>query len=338
MPLIPIVYVTREDPEGARGSLSEPVVADYGWQGARVGVDEINRSGQFLGKQYRLERIAIAAAGDIAAATRTALTEVGQIVIADLDAVDLRTIAALPEADRALILDARTSDDSLRQQGCRDNVFHLLPNWSMRTDALAQFLAQRHWTRWFLLVGPAPSDQAYAAAVKRSAAAVGARIVIERRYQPPARRAAEYPSELTHVAVAYDVLLTADTSGTFGESLEFNTWDPRLVAGTQGLTAVAWHPLFKEYAARGIQYRFFLNASRDMTERDYGNWLAATVIGEAVTRSGRSDGPECCSPPSMPMIALQFARSPTGMYPALRSAATILASCPFARPRRFHSP
>jgi len=71
--------------------------------------------------------------------------------------------------------------------------------------------------------------------------------------------------------------------------LSYNTWAPRLVAGTQGLTAVAWNSVFREYAARGMQYRFFLAASREMTERDYGNWLAASIIGEAVTRSGKAD-------------------------------------------------
>jgi ABC transporter substrate binding protein (PQQ-dependent alcohol dehydrogenase system) len=37
-----------------------------------------------------------------------------------------------------------------------------------------------------------------------------------------------------------------------------------------------------------VEYRFYLAASRDMTERDYGNWLAVSTIGEAVTRSGKT--------------------------------------------------
>jgi ABC transporter substrate binding protein (PQQ-dependent alcohol dehydrogenase system) len=83
--------------------------------------------------------------------------------------------------------------------------------------------------------------------------------------------------------------LVVDTQDAFGAYVPYNTWSPRPVAGTHGLTAVAWNPLFREYAARGMQYRFFLAASRDMTERDYGNWLAAAIIGEAVTRGGKAD-------------------------------------------------
>jgi ABC transporter substrate binding protein (PQQ-dependent alcohol dehydrogenase system) len=288
-PAIPITYITREDPESSRGSLSEPLVADYGWQGARFGVDEINRSGQFLGKRYALDKVSVPADGDLASAAGPALSSGQRLIIADLTAKDLLALAAIPEAKQALILDARTSDDTLRQQDCRANVFHLLPNWAMRADALAQFLAQKHWTRWFLLVGPAPEDQAYAAALRHGAESIGAHIVIEKRYQ--AGEGAPRIADVTHVPKPYDLLLVVDTNNTFGNSLAFNTWDPRLIAGTQGLTAVAWDSAFREYAARGIQYRFFLSASREMTERDYGSWLAASVIGEAIMRGNVSDAP-----------------------------------------------
>jgi ABC transporter substrate binding protein (PQQ-dependent alcohol dehydrogenase system) len=85
------------------------------------------------------------------------------------------------------------------------------------------------------------------------------------------------------------VLFVADTGGTFGDYLPYNSQQPRPVVGTQGLVAQAWNPLFREYAARGVQYRFRQAASRDMTERDYGNWLAVSIIGEAVTRGGKTD-------------------------------------------------
>ncbi len=53
--------------------------------------------------------------------------------------------------------------------------------------------------------------------------------------------------------------------------------------------AEAWDPQFREYAARGVLYRFFKAASRQMTERDYGNSLAMAVIAEAVVRGGNAD-------------------------------------------------
>lgn len=294
---VPIVYLSREDTNTARASLMDPVVADYGWQGAKFGLDEINANGRFLGREYQLIKITVPAAGDIAEAAKRALSDGHLLVVADLNAVDLLAVADLPEAHDAVILDARTSDDSLRQDDCRANVFHLLPNWAMRADALGQFLARKNWKRWFLLKGATPADQAYAAAAKRTAARVGARIVTERTYDFHSdgdQGAGGHPQVqsqipiVTHTRTAYDVLMVADTSDAFGEFLQYNTWDPRPVVGTHGLTAIAWQHMFREYAARGMQYRFYLAASRDMTERDYGNWLAVAIFGEAVTRSGKT--------------------------------------------------
>jgi ABC transporter substrate binding protein (PQQ-dependent alcohol dehydrogenase system) len=41
-----------------------------------------------------------------------------------------------------------------------------------------------------------------------------------------------------------------------------------------------------------MQHRFERFAKRVMTERDYSAWIAVRSIGEAVTRSGKSDIPE----------------------------------------------
>ncbi len=67
-----------------------------------------------------------------------------------LDAKDLLAVATLPAAKDAIILDARTSDDALRQEDCRANV---LPP---RARAMlcgpmpsVQFLLYKKWTRWF---------------------------------------------------------------------------------------------------------------------------------------------------------------------------------------------
>ena len=39
----------------------------------------------------------------------------------------------------------------------------------------------------------------------------------------------------------YDVLVVADEDGEFGEYLAYRTWDPRPIAGTQGLKPNSWH-------------------------------------------------------------------------------------------------
>jgi len=81
----------------------------------------------------------------------------------------------------------------------------------------------------------------------------------------------------------------ADTDQAFGEYVSYRTYDPKPVVGTQGLTAVAWHPSYEQYAGMQLQDEFERFAKRDMTERDYTGWLAVRAIGEAATRSGKTD-------------------------------------------------
>jgi ABC transporter substrate binding protein (PQQ-dependent alcohol dehydrogenase system) len=298
-PPVSLVYLSRAGSTQARASLTDPVIADYGLKGAELGLDELNANGRFLGRRYELIRAIAPAEADIKAAAKEQFGAGHLLIIADLEAADLLAVADLPQAKNAVILDARTSDDALRQSDCRRNVFHLLPNWAMRADALGQYLSHKKWTRWFVLEGAAAEDRPYALAIKRAAARFGAKIVEEKRFDSRedsqssdtahALLQSRIP-ELTHASGDYDVLIVADSAGTFGAYLLFNTWDSRLVAGTHGLAAVAWDPQFKEYAARGVQYRFFLKASREMTERDYGSLLATAVFGEAITRG--NTGPD----------------------------------------------
>ncbi len=91
-------------------------------------------------------------------------------------------VADLPEAKDSIIFNIRVSDDVLRQEQCRFDVFHVAPSSSMRADALAQYLIWKKWPKWFVLKGTAPSDKDYDAAVKRAAGRFGGKIVEQREY------------------------------------------------------------------------------------------------------------------------------------------------------------
>jgi ABC transporter substrate binding protein (PQQ-dependent alcohol dehydrogenase system) len=288
-----IVYISREATSDARLSLTEPVVADYGWLGARFGVSELNANGRFLGKRFELTRVVVSSQEDLAGRARSALRAHPVLVVADLGARDLLALADLSEARDSLIIDARTSDDALRYSQCRGNVFHILPSWQMRASALSRFLVGRGWRRWLLLRGATAEDLDYAAALRRAALRFGAIIVAERSL--PAAGASGLLTQqqldtqlatLTRISSPYDLVVVTDSDDASGGRVMFNTAASRLVAGTQGLVATAWDPQFRDFAARGFAYRFAKFASREMSERDYGNWLAVTVLGEAVLRGG----------------------------------------------------
>lgn len=293
-----IVYLGKHYSEPTPLSLLDKPAYDKGIQGARVGAADNNVTGKFVGQETDLTEDILPQDGDIVAEAKKVFAAGTSLIVADLEAKDLLAVADLPEAKNAIILDIRTSDDDLRQEQCRANVFHLAPSYAMRADALGQFLLYKRWQRWFLIHGTKPADLAYTAAIKRAASRFGSHIVAERAYTYSARsrttdtghqQTEQQMALLTQSAPAYDVIFVVDMDEVFGEYLLFNSFDPRPVVGTQGLIAVAWHRSFEEYAGQEMQNRFENFAHRIMTERDYEGWLAVRIFGEAILRTGAND-------------------------------------------------
>ena len=83
--------------------------------------------------------------------------------------------------------------------------------------------------------------------------------------------------------------MVADEEDEFGDDLSYRTFDPRPVAGTQGLVPSAWARPHEQWGATQLQNRFLRQANRWMTDRDYAAWMAVRAIGEAATRSNSTD-------------------------------------------------
>jgi ABC transporter substrate binding protein (PQQ-dependent alcohol dehydrogenase system) len=292
-----IVYLGKRYVEAPPLSLLDKILTDEGVQGARLAIKENNMTGRLVDQHYDIVEAVIGEKEDITAKAKEIFAAGHGLVIADLEAADLLAVADLPEAKGAVILNARSSDDGLRQEGCRANVFHIIPNWAMRADALAQYLLWKKWRRWFVVAGNTSADKDYLAAIKRAATKFGAKIVAERSYNFDAgsRRTDTGHQQiqtqmplLTQGAPDHDVVYVADVGEAFGDYLMYRTYDPRPVVGSQGLQAVAWHRSFEQYAGTQLQNRFEKQAGRIMTERDYTAWLAVRVFGEAVTRGTKN--------------------------------------------------
>ena len=78
-------------------------------------------------------------------------------------------------------------------------------------------------------------------------------------------------------------MVVADVRGDFGEYVPFNTWLPRPVVGTQGMSPVTWHRVVESWGAAQLQNRFRELAGRDMNSEDYAAWTAVRSIGTAIT-------------------------------------------------------
>ena len=295
---VPIVYLSKNYEEPPPLSLLEKILTDEGVAGARLGIEANNTTGTFLGQHFTLVEATVSAEGDIVAKARDVLAGGDALIVADLEPQDLLAVADLPEAKGSVIVNIRSSRDELREEQCRANIFHVVPSYSMKADALAQYLIWKRWPRWFLVKGTTPEDQAYADAVKRAAKRFGGKVVEERtfKFEVGQRRTdsghqqiqTQMP-ELTQGAEPHDVIWVADVGEAFGDYLMYRTYDTDPVVGTQGLVAAAWHRAYEQYAGTQLQNAFEEFAHRIMTERDYEGWLAVRVFGEAATRTGKVD-------------------------------------------------
>jgi ABC transporter substrate binding protein (PQQ-dependent alcohol dehydrogenase system) len=284
-----IGYLAHLPPRGPLLSNVIPEPSDAGRRGAELAIIDSNSTGRFLKQQFELQSAESDQADELLAAAERQHQAGIRLFVVNAPAATLRQLSQrLPDS---LLFNAGSADDDLRRDQCLGNVLHTLPSRAMLTDALAQFLAVRKWTRWLLVTGNTEDDIAYADALKRAAKRFGHKIVAEKpwSFDNDQRRSAQAEMPLFTQASEYDVVLVADERGDFGEYLPYNTWYPRPVAGTQGLTPTAWHKTVETFGAAQLQKRFEELAGRWMNDRDFAAWMAVRSVAAAVTKLRASE-------------------------------------------------
>ena len=275
-------------------SLLDMPPPDDGVAGARLAINDNNTTGRFIKQEFTLEVVEKGDIRELVAQVKKHVEDGVSFIVADASPQAMVELADSLKDRRALILNAGSSDDRLREQDCRSNVVHTAPSRTMLADALAQYLVWKQWRRWFLVHGTGPGDEAFAAALRRAAKRFGAKIVEQRPFQVEAgsRRAdggheqiQEQIPAFTQNVPAHDVLTVADEAGQFGEYFPYRSWDARPVAGTHGLVPTSWHPALEQWGATQFQNRFRRLANRPMRQLDYDVWVAVRSIGEAATRA-----------------------------------------------------
>jgi ABC transporter substrate binding protein (PQQ-dependent alcohol dehydrogenase system) len=276
--------------------LDQPPQAE-GVEGARLGIADNEITGHFTGQSFELVESIVAENGDVAAGFRELASKRIRLVVTDLPASELLSVAGMSAAASTTFFDTGAADDRLRAEDCRANILHLLPSRAMLADALVQYLVAKRWPNVLLVVGHGEGDREFAADIRHAAQKFQARIVQEKpwTFVPGARR-----TDTGHFAIqaevarftqgiSYDVLVVADEADEFGDYLSYRTFDPRPVAGTHGLVPSAWARPHEQWGATQLQERFLRQAKRWMTDRDYAAWMAVRAIGEAATRSKSAD-------------------------------------------------
>ncbi|MDC0663167.1 ABC transporter substrate-binding protein [Marinobacter sp. SS21] len=288
---VQIGYIQWSPDQGPVLSNVIPEPADAGLRGAELAIDDNNTTGRFLGQTFSLDSV-------IAESEEQALAALERQLAAGIELFVLRvpatTLTAL--ADKAgpgvLLFNAGARDDALRTGDCRPQLLHTIPSYAMLTDALAQWLNQRRWQDLLMITGPTEADQQWADAFRRASQRFGLNLVAVKPWTFDAdlrRTAARELPLFTQTDDEYDAVVVADVRGDFGEFVPFNTWLPRPVVGTQGMTPEAWHRVVESWGAAQLQNRFRELAQRDMTSEDYAAWAAVRSVGTAVTRLNSAD-------------------------------------------------
>ncbi|MDA1342617.1 MAG: ABC transporter substrate-binding protein [Proteobacteria bacterium] len=286
--VIKIAYLTQTQKVRPVLSNLDPVIENKGVLGAELAIEDSNTTGEYTKQKFSLEKFIVPVDGNAVDTFNKQIAKKYAFVVTNLAHDVTNKVADIDAAKETLLFDAATIDDALRNKECRANVLHLLPSRAMRADALAQYMMKKRWTKWFLVIGNTKEDKLYAEAIKRSAKKFNMNIVQEKLWEHTfdARKSAQADvAVFTQLEDDYDVLVVADEQGQFGEYLDYRTWMPRPVIGTQGLVATSWHRTHEQWGATQIQNRFKEKTGRWMEEQDYGAYLAVRAIGEAATRT-----------------------------------------------------
>lgn len=268
-----------------------PEPEDRGFRGAELGLNDNNTTGKFLKQHYSLISELADSPEQVTTTAQNWFDKGMRILIADLPAEQLAALALQAQKHNAVLFNAGSYSDVLRTDQCLSNTLHTLPSRAMLTDALAQWSNFRRLKSWLLIKGSEAEDIAYADALKRSAKRFGINIVADKTwsFDTDLRRTAQTELPLFTQTDEYDLVVVADERGDFGEYVMFNTWYPRPVAGTQGMSPVAWHRVVEQWGAAQLQSRFEKLSERWMNNKDYAAWAAMRSIGEAVTQTKTND-------------------------------------------------
>ena len=249
-------------------------------EAVEVGLDEAKFELDAAGAEVTLAT-APAASLDAARAAAVAAEKAGAaVLLTDLPA---DWTLAVADAVKLPVLNLGDPSDRLRQQDCRARLFHLIPSERMRSDALAQTLVSRKWSKLLLLVGGSPQDALRAATVQASIKRYGLQVVASKPFKlsaDPRERDLANPLLLT-AGNSYDAVWVVDSDGEFARTLPYRTVLPRPVVGDGGLVALAWHAQFERYGAPQVSRRFAKAARRPMTAQDWAAWMAGKALAAA---------------------------------------------------------
>ena len=317
--LVDIAFIAHANPPAPPFELDEPPPGE-GADGAKLAEQEDNTTGSFLGQKFAVTAVELDESDNPIEAAKPLLARGIKLFVVALPAAEALALADFVAPEGGLVFNAAAPDDALRGADCRANLFHTAPSRAMLTDALAQYLVVRRWTKILLVTGPKKGDAAYADAFRASAKKFRLKIVDEKpwTYGPLARARGDSITEAEALTFARgsdaDLIVVADEANDFGDYILYRTAEPRLVAGTQGLIATSWHETQTAYGSEQLQNRFIRMAGRRMRPIDFQAWIAVRAIGQAVTELRSADPLKISADMQSPAFNLAVFKGAAGSF------------------------
>ena len=269
--------------------LTEPLGSPY--VGAKVAIEESKFVGSAVGVEFKLKRRRAKSEGRLVRSALKLVDDGASYILVDAPAALVDEVARATKDRDVLLFNVTARDDVLRQEQCRSHLLHVIPSHAMTTDALVQYLISKKWREALVLTGPRPEDEQLTAAFARSAKRFGVQVVEQRPFvlsNDPREREKNNVALLT-AGADYDVVFVADTDGEFARDVPYQTVQPRLVVGSEGLAAAAWHWAWERHGAPQLEKRFRKVAKRPMRDFDWAAWMAVKAVVEAVLRTDGGD-------------------------------------------------
>jgi ABC transporter substrate binding protein (PQQ-dependent alcohol dehydrogenase system) len=266
---------------------------EHPFAGAQVGIDETTALVRVLRTEFKLERITVKTAAEVAPAVTKALAGGINFFVLDAPAETFKPLAAAVKGRDVLLFNATAPEDSLRREVCAREIVHTLPSQAMLMDGLMQHLASRKWRDVLVMQGPAPADALVTKAFENSAKKFGQRIVATKQFKAgtdPRERELNNPALLTSGTRDHDVVFVADDAFEFARQVPYQTVRARPVVGAIDLEPVAWHWTWEHNGAPQVNSRFQkLTGGRRMDSADWASWIAVKMVVKAVQGTRSAD-------------------------------------------------
>ncbi len=207
--------------------------------------------------------------------------------LADLPGPSLAELAKTLAQQDVLLFNVSAPDAQLRRGACAANLFHTLPDDAMMSDAIAQFLVARKWSKVLLLTSTLAEDQPAVDAARQAIKRYGLKLVASKPFKlsnDPRERDLGNVALLT-AGVDADVIWVVDPDGEFARQVPYASVAARPVVGSAGLVPEAWHASWERHGAPQLNRRFRKATNRWMSGADWAAWMATKAIVDVALRA-----------------------------------------------------